>query len=241
MTLPVLPILRTPPGERALKISLSAWLMSATVIYRQPGKSTPDPLTAVIRLTAHSLVITLQEHLALSFHSLRASMKRKHAATLFFAVLVSVAFAQESSSGHKPPPSQKPDLERQAVVNLEKFVAGESRYAMSHPNEGFACDLHVLTLVEWPNSNAKLLEPALLSGMGNYKFSASCPHDSKPGTKLNVFAVPLDPHENLRAFCKTETFGPYETPPYVATGGSPIRSISPANAGSCLVSGEPLK
>ena len=150
-------------------------------------------------------------------------MNRMRIATLLFAVLVPVTFAQESSSGHKSPTSQKPDLEMQAIVNLRKFVAGESTYAMSHPNEGFACDPQVLTQLEgWPNSDAKLLEPALLSGTGNYKFSASCPQDSKPGSKLNVFAVPLDPHTNLRTFCAGGTFGPYNTAPYVRTSEFPI-------------------
>jgi hypothetical protein len=214
--------------------------VSAVSLYRQSGKSTPDSHRCNWAGRPF-FVITAQEHFALPFHSPRTPMKSAHIATLLFAVLVSVAFAQESSRGDKSPSSQKPDLERQAIVNLRKFVAGESRYAVSHPNEGFACDPQVLTLLEWPNSNAKLLEPALLSGVGRYKFSASCPRDSKPGTKLNVLAVPLDPHDNLRAFCKTETFGPYETAPYVATGGSAVRSILVENAGSCLVSGEPLK
>jgi len=168
-------------------------------------------------------------------------MQRTRIAALFIAGMVCIGFAQENSAGRKPSTAQKPALETQAIVNLRKFVAAESAYAMSHPDQGFACDPQVLTKLEWPNSNAKLLEPALLSGAGNYRFSASCARDSKPGTKLNVLAVPLDPHANLRAFCKTETFGPYETAPYVATGGSEIRSISAANAGSCLVSGEPLK
>ena len=166
-------------------------------------------------------------------------MKSTRFATLFLAVLASVTFAQERSTGHKSPSSQESGAEIQAVVNLRKFVSGESTYAMSHPNEGFACDPQVLTQLAWPNSNAKLLEPALLSGTGNYKFSASCPRDSKPGTKLNVLAVPFDPKANLRTFCQTETFGPYESAPYVATSGSPIRSSG--NSGNCLESGEPLK
>ena len=169
-------------------------------------------------------------------------MKSTRIATLFFAVLVSVAFAQESTSGHESQTSQKHDREMQAIVNLRKFVAGEDTYALTHPNEGFACDPQVLTQLEWrPNSNAKLLEPALLSGLGNYKFSASCPQDSKPGAKLNVSAVPLDPHADLRTFCAAITFGPYETAPYVRTSEGPIRSISVGNAEYCLVSGEPLK
>ena len=168
-------------------------------------------------------------------------MKTALKATLFSAVLVSVALTQESASGQKSARSRKTDLEMQAIVNLRKLVAGESTYAMSHPNEGFACDARVLTQLEWPNSNAKLVEPTMLSGVGEYRFSASCAPDSKPGTKLNVLAVPVDPRADLRTFCKVETFGPYETAPFVATGGSPIRSISSADAGSCLVSGEPLK
>lgn len=168
-------------------------------------------------------------------------MESMRIATMFFAVLVSVAFAQKSSSEHKSQSSQKPDLEMQAIVNLRKFVAGESTYAMSHPNEGFSCNPQVLTQLEWPNSHAKLLAPALLNGTGNYIFSASCPQDSKRGTKLNIFAVPLNPHANLRTFCKTETFGPHEAAPHVATGGSPIRSILAENTDSCLVSGKPLR
>lgn len=168
-------------------------------------------------------------------------MKSARIATLFFAVLVPVAFTQESSSGYKPPSQPKSDLEREAIANLRKFAVGESRYAMSHPNEGFACHPQVLTQEAWPNSQAKLLEPALLSGTGDYQFSVSCPQGSKPGTKLNIFAVPLDPHANLRTFCAAGRFGPFETGPYVATSEFPIRSISAGTAESCLVSGEPLK
>jgi hypothetical protein len=166
-------------------------------------------------------------------------MKSIRLAAFFFIALASVSFAQDSSSQQKPASPQKQDLEMQAIVNLRKFVIGESEYAMSHPNVGFSCDPQALTQLNWPNSNAKLIEPALLSDSATYKFSASCPQDAKPGSKLNVFAIPLDPHANLRTFCKTETFGPYDKPPYVATGGSEIRSAG--NASSCLVSGEPLK
>jgi hypothetical protein len=168
-------------------------------------------------------------------------MRRIWIATLVFASLVSFAFSQESSSGQKSSSSPKSELERAAITNLRKFSLGEQNYAMSHPSAGFACHPEVLTQLTWQNSEAKLLEPALLSGTGNYRFSASCPQDSESGSKLNVFAVPLDPHANLRTFCITVTFGPYETEPYVATGESSIRGIFAGNAASCLVSGEPLK
>jgi hypothetical protein len=170
-------------------------------------------------------------------------MKSMRVTILLFAVLVSAAFAQDSSSGHKSLQPQRSDLEMRAITNLNKFFIGESRYAISHPNEGFACDPQVLTKVEWPNlpNHVHLVEPALLSGTGDYKFSASCPQDSKPGSKLNIFAIPIDPHSNLRTFCTTGTFGPFEMEPYVATGKGPIRSISVRKEESCLESGEPLK
>ena len=164
-------------------------------------------------------------------------MKNVCSAALFFAALVPIALAQnnvQNSPGRS-------NAEMQAITNLRKLAAGESSYAMSHPGEGFACNPQALTQLEWANSQAKLVEPALLSGTRDYKFSAICPQDSKPGTKLNVFGVPIDPRANLRTFCATETFGPYKTAPYVATGESPIRSVSAGNAESCLTSGEALK
>ena len=164
-------------------------------------------------------------------------MKNMQIVTVFCTALIPVAFAQDN--GQIAP--GRSDIEMRAIVNLRKLAAGEASYAMSHPNEGFACNPQVLTQRDWANSQAKLVEPALLSGEGNYKFSASCPQDSKPGSKLNVLAVPLDLRSNLHAFCATVTFGPYETAPYFATGESTIRSISAGNAESCLTSGEPLK
>src|SRR5262249_22766368 len=119
----------------------------------------------------------------------RAFMKGMRVLTLFFAVLVAVVFAQQRSDGNSVS-MQRSNVEMKAITNLRKFAIGESRYAMSHPSDGFACDAQILTRLEWwPNSDAKLLEPALLTGAGNYKFSASCPKESKPGHKLNILAV----------------------------------------------------
>jgi hypothetical protein len=170
-------------------------------------------------------------------------MKRVGLAIAFLAVLTSTVFAQNNSTERKSSRTQKSDLEIGAIVNLRKFAMGESGYAMTHLQEGFACDPQALTELEWPDSpnHAKLVEPALLSGAGQYKFSARCGEHSKPAGKLNIFAVPLDPNANLRTFCATGTFGPFPTKPYVRTSEFPIRSILGGTAESCLVSGELLK
>ena len=170
-------------------------------------------------------------------------MKNLHVATLFFVVLIAIGVAQDNSSGNKLPSLQKSDLEMKAIVNLRKFAFAESAYAMSHPKEGFACDARLLTQLEWPNSptHAKVVKSNLLAGTGNYRYAATCDSDSKPASKLHIFAIPLDPHSNLRTFCATGRFGPYETEPYVATSEFPIRGVFSGNAESCLSSGELLK
>ena len=166
-------------------------------------------------------------------------MKRAKLTVLLLVGLTTAGIAQSSSTL----PTQAPEVETRAIVNLRKFEAAESTYAMSHTQEGFACDAQVLTNLEWPYSpsHAKLVDPALLGGMGQYKFSAQCAGNSKPAGKLNILAVPHDPNAHLRTFCATVTFGPYETEPYFATGGSGIRSTSGGTPESCLVSGELLK
>jgi hypothetical protein len=170
-------------------------------------------------------------------------MKSVGLISLFLVVLATTVFAQNDSAEDKSPSVQKSDVEMEAIHNLQKFAMGESVYAMNHPQEGFACDPRDLTRLEWPDSptHAKLVEPALLIGARQYKFSAQCADNSKPAGKLNILAVPLDSNADLRTFCATGTFGPYPTKPYVATSEFPIRSISGGTAGSCLVSGEPLK
>jgi len=169
-------------------------------------------------------------------------MKTLGLTRLFLVVLTTTVLAQNSPE-HKQSPTQKSDLEKTAVTNLRKLAIGESVYSMSHTGEGFACDPQALTELEWPDSpnHAKLVEPVLLSGAGQYKFSARCGEHSKPAGKLNIFAVPLDPNANLRTFCATGTFGPFPTKPYVRTSEFPIRSILGGTAESCLVSGELLK
>ncbi|HTS36544.1 MAG TPA: hypothetical protein VMH04_12785 [Candidatus Solibacter sp.] len=119
----------------------------------------------------------------------------------------------------------------------------ESAYAMSHTQEGFACDAQVLTKLEWPNSptHAKLVDAAFFGGTGEYKFSAQCAENSKPAGKLNILAIPVDPSANLHTFCATGTFGPYEEKPYFSTSEFPIRSIAGGTPESCFVSGELLK
>ena len=158
-------------------------------------------------------------------------------------VLGAIALAQTRSTEHNSFSKEKPDLERGAIINLRKLAIGESVYAMSHPQEGFACDTQTLTTIDWPDSpnHAKLLEPALVRAEGKYKLSAKCSGSSKPAGTLNIFAIPLDPNAGLRAFCATGTFGAFETLPYVRTSEFPIRSTFAASAESCLVSGKPLK
>jgi hypothetical protein len=170
-------------------------------------------------------------------------MKSVRLTIWFLVVLTTPVFAQSNSTEHKSFSMKKSDLEMGAIVNLRKFAMGESAYAMSHPQEGFACHPEALTKLEWPDSptHAKLVEPALLSGARQYKFSAQCADNSKPAGRLNIFAVPLDSSADLRTFCATGTFGPFETKPYVRTSEFPIRSISGGTAGSCLMSGELLK
>jgi hypothetical protein len=167
-------------------------------------------------------------------------MKRAKLIILFLVGLTTAIIAQSNSTL----PTQTSDLEMRAIVNLRKLEMAESTYAMSHSQEGFACDPQVSTKLEWPNSpnHAKLVDPALLGGgVGQYKFSARCEGNSKPAGKLNILAVPLDPNAHLRTFCATGTFGPFEAKPYFATGGFSIRSVSGGAPESCLVSGQPLK
>lgn len=170
-------------------------------------------------------------------------MKSAALAILFLVVLASYTAAQSNSSEPKISGAQKSGLEMKAILNLRKFAAGESAYAMSHPQEGFACDPNVLTKIEWPDSSnhAKLLEFALLSGTEQYKFSAQCEGDPKPAGTLNIFAVPLDANAGLRTFCSTGTFGAFSANPYVRTSEFPIRSLSGGTEENCIASGEPLK
>lgn len=170
-------------------------------------------------------------------------MKTAGLAIWFLAVLVANSLAQTTRSESKSSPTQKSDLEMKAILNLRKFAAGESAYAMSHPQEGFACDPKVLAKLDWPDSlsHAMLLDPALLSGAGQYKFSAQCEGDSKPSGTLNIFAVPLNAKAGLRTFCSTGMFGAFEAKPYVRTSEFPIRSISGGTGESCIAAGEPLK
>jgi len=170
-------------------------------------------------------------------------MKSAGLTVLFLVVLTTTVLAQSDSTEHKSLPVQKSDLERGAITNLRKFALAESTYAMSHSREGFACDPQPLTKLEWPDSpsHAKLVDPALLSGLGQYKFLAQCDGNSKPVGKLSILAVPLDPNAHLRTFCATGTFGPFETAPYFRTSEFPIRSTSGGTPGSCLVLGELLK
>ena len=170
-------------------------------------------------------------------------MKRVELTILFLIGLTTTAVPQSSSTGHNSLPTQTSDLEMRAVVNLRKFALAESTYAMNHSQEGFACDPQVMTKLEWPDSpnHAKLVDPALFSGAGQYKFSVQCEENSKPVGKLNILAIPLDPNANLRTFCATGAFGPFETKPYFRTSEFPIRSISGGTPESCLVSGEFLK
>ena len=166
-------------------------------------------------------------------------MKRAELVILFLVGLTTSVIAQSASAL----PTQTSEIEMRAIVKLRKWEMAESTYAMSHSREGFACDPQVLTKLEWPDSpsHAKLVDPALLDGTGQYKFSAQCAGNSKPAGKLNLLAVPLDPNAHLRTFCASGTFGPYETEPYFATGGFSIRSTSGGTPESCLVSGEFLK
>jgi hypothetical protein len=170
-------------------------------------------------------------------------MKRMELTILFLVGLTTAVIPQSTSTAHKSLPTQASDVEMRAIVNLRKLQAAESAYAMNHSREGFACDPQVLTKLEWPDSptHARLLDPALLGGAGQYKFSAQCEENSKPVGKLNILAVPLDPNANLRTFCATGRFGPYEEKPYFATSEFPIRGISGGTPESCLVSGEFLK
>jgi hypothetical protein len=171
-------------------------------------------------------------------------MKSVGLTSWFLVVLTTTVFAQSHSTEHKSPSVQKSDLEMEAIRNLQKFALGESVYAGSHPQEGFGCNPQDLTKLEWPDSptQAKLVEPALLSGASQYKFLAQCADNSaKPAGKLNIFAVPLDPNAHLRTFCATGRFGPFPTKPYVATSEFPIRSISGGTPEGCLVSGELLR
>jgi hypothetical protein len=167
-------------------------------------------------------------------------MKRIGLTILFLVGLTTSVIPQSSFTGHKSLPTQTSDLEIGAIVNVRKFVVAESTYAINHSREGFACDPQVLTRLEWPNSpnHAKLIDPALLSGVGQYKLSARCEGTAKPAGKLNILAIPLDPSAHLRTFCATGTFGPFESEPYFATGGFRIRSISGGAPESCFVSGE---
>jgi hypothetical protein len=170
-------------------------------------------------------------------------MKSAGLAISFLVVLIATAFGQSNSTERKSFPMQKSDLEMGAIVNLRKFSMAESAYAMSHSQEGFACEPQALTKLEWPDSpnHAKLVDAVLLSGAGRYKFSATCGDNSKPAGKLNIFAVPLDLNADLRTFCASGTFGPLPTNPYVRTSEFPIRSISGGTAESCVVSGKLLK
>ncbi len=169
-------------------------------------------------------------------------MKRAELIILFLVGLSTTVISQSSSTANKPLGTQTSDLEMRAVVNLRKFALAESNYAVHHSQDGFACDPQVLTKLEWPSPNhVKLVDPALLDGAGDYKFSARCEETSKPFGKLNILAVPLDPNAKLHTFCATGAFVPLKEKPYFGTTEFPVRSISGGTPESCLASGELLK
>ena len=151
-------------------------------------------------------------------------------------VLIAVLIAVGSSCLF----SQKSDkTEINAIITLKKLAMAESHYAMSHPDEGFACDLKVLTKIEWPNSSthAPLVDPAWLSGTGQYRYSVKCTDRSKPFETLQVFAEPTDLRTGLPTFCAT---GSFHASPMKGTSEFPVKKIISGSGESCIASGKPL-
>lgn len=159
-------------------------------------------------------------------------MKASITGFLIIGLAVTSLVAQQAEFSAK-------DAQIAAIVNLRKLAMAESTFAMRHPTVGFACDANVLTKLEWPNSpkHVRLVDPALLVGTGQYRFSVRCVDGSSPAGKLNVSAEPLDQRSGLPTFCAMGTF---EAIPYRHTSEFPIRKITNGTAENCLSSGKPL-
>ena len=151
--------------------------------------------------------------------------------TLFLALAFAASVAQQ-------PTASTERLRTAAIVNLRKLAMAESAYAMGHPDEGFACEAHTLTTVQWPGSSAPLFQPALLSGSTEYRFAVKCAGDSHPAQQISVSAEPLDPKSTLPTYCASGTF---QTSPFVGTSEFPVRSVATGPAEACLDHGELLR
>ena len=159
-------------------------------------------------------------------------MKRILCLIIVVVTTAFVSFAQK--------PAATNSTERDAITNLRSLAMAESHYAIANPTEGFACDLQTLTNLEWPNSpvHARLVQPVLLTGIGQYKFSARCDGNSKPAGKLFVFAEPLDSKAGLPTYCAT---GRFHRIPSVGTSEFPIRKLGSGSGETCLGAGQPLQ
>jgi type IV pilus assembly protein PilA len=102
------------------------------------------------------------------------------------------------------PNSRRYKNESSAAMNLSAVIALQRKYAVAHPEKGFACELPLLKSSEHQESGD--YEPLLLvtGAQAGYKFSlGGCYADAK-GTVVHyqVTAVPIELGKTgLAAFC----------------------------------------
>jgi hypothetical protein len=124
------------------------------------------------------------------------------AAIFLLATLIVLAFTPHLFDSH----AGMRQNESAAVGSLRRIHDLETKYAASHPNEGFACELQQLRSVE--NVTSTYPTNALLLGeWSGYKFLIECsPTEKRIILRYQVTAVPSAPGvTGVRAFCADES------------------------------------
>ena len=132
----------------------------------------------------------------------------------------------------KKEPATPAENESSAVGSIRSVNTVEVVYSSTYPQIGFTCTLTDFS----PPANgqkpspkaANMLATNLTSGTKNgYKFTLTCPAQSKPQRTYQLTAVPVMPGKSgTRAFCTDQT--------------TVIRFSADGQGASCMASGKPI-
>jgi hypothetical protein len=125
-------------------------------------------------------------------------------AAIFFILFLAVLFIPTLDG----PNSHRAAREAVAVGKLRRIVTLQNDYAISHPNNGFACQLALLRPTEARREDYDSDAFLLAEDRAGYRIALiGC--ESKPNgviTRYRVTAVPLEPGKSgVRAFCTDQT------------------------------------
>jgi hypothetical protein len=98
--------------------------------------------------------------------------------------------------------------EAAAVGSLDKINSLENKYAASHPDKGFTCELAALRPQEGGSDKSDQISGLLTGQWGGYKFTfAGCtPEATGIVSRYQIFAVPIRAgRTGIRAFCTDQT------------------------------------